>query len=261
MTQVQPPMLLELTVTSVTELSYWPNDGTTYANYPFQWTIIATIVPQSTSSQTTPTPFAYTGTDVVIGDWISTAVGGFAWIIRSITNADETDITCVVEDVNQYNTYADPSTNGFGAPSAYTSGFIFTLDESDQPILTPTTLDVLTYEWQTDLMGRFASTNPPVTTALTGFEHVTLPGTGPSETLILKDGTLEWAPTSTQSEFIFTQTMPLAVWNINHNMNMHPSIEVVDESGDIIEGDIAYVDANNITLTFAIAIAGFAYLN
>jgi len=36
---------------------------------------------------------------------------------------------------------------------------------------------------------------------------------------------------------------------------------VKDTSGNTCEGDITYVDANNLTITFTTALAGVAYLS
>jgi hypothetical protein len=60
---------------------------------------------------------------------------------------------------------------------------------------------------------------------------------------------------------VFTQAIPAAVWNINHNLGQFPAVDVVDSSGQIVEGDTVYVSSNAITLTFAGAFAGVAYLN
>ena len=61
--------------------------------------------------------------------------------------------------------------------------------------------------------------------------------------------------------FTFNQISPAVTWNINHGLNKFPSVEVVTTGGDIVEGDINHVDANNVTLTFSAAFAGRAYIN
>jgi len=61
--------------------------------------------------------------------------------------------------------------------------------------------------------------------------------------------------------YIFNQLTPLSVWTISHNMGNHPSVSVVDSSGNVVIGDIEYIDSNNITITFGSAFGGIAYLN
>lgn len=58
-----------------------------------------------------------------------------------------------------------------------------------------------------------------------------------------------------------TQNIPSQLWNIQHNLNKYPSVSVTDTSGSFVEGDVTYVDTNNLTLTFNQAFAGNADLN
>lgn len=61
--------------------------------------------------------------------------------------------------------------------------------------------------------------------------------------------------------FVFVQNTPLSVWHINHGLQRFPSVTVVDSLNDEVEGDVVYVDGNNITLTFSAPFSGTAYLN
>lgn len=73
--------------------------------------------------------------------------------------------------------------------------------------------------------------------------------------VVVGDGdTMEFPP------FIFNQGTPSATWNIAHNLNRFPSVVIVDSGGDQVIGDVNYVDANNITVTFSSAFSGIAYL-
>jgi hypothetical protein len=120
-----PALLLEVTATSVVALTNWPSDTTEYAGKPYQWTVSLTIIPQVHSSEYTPTAFAYNGLDVTVGDWVSNLDGGRGWKIDSISAATATSVTCVLEDVNQVNTFADTSGSGNGAPPTGTVGTLF----------------------------------------------------------------------------------------------------------------------------------------
>jgi hypothetical protein len=61
--------------------------------------------------------------------------------------------------------------------------------------------------------------------------------------------------------FVFAQATPSASWSIAHNLNRFPSVVVVDSSGRMVEGDVTYVDANNVSVGFAAGFSGTAYLN
>jgi hypothetical protein len=50
-------------------------------------------------------------------------------------------------------------------------------------------------------------------------------------------------------------------WNIQHNLNKFPSVTVVLSTGQKGYGDVTYVDANNLTITFAGDESGKAYMN
>ena len=67
--------------------------------------------------------------------------------------------------------------------------------------------------------------------------------------------------TSPGSSFIFTQAIPVLVWNIQHNLNKFPSVTAVDNQNDVYYGAVEYVDSNNITITWGQLFQGKAYLN
>jgi|SRR5215472_4120825 len=61
--------------------------------------------------------------------------------------------------------------------------------------------------------------------------------------------------------FVFVQSTASALWSIAHNFGKYPSIEVVDSGGNLLWPDVDYVDANNISVSFANPTSGKAYLN
>lgn len=68
--------------------------------------------------------------------------------------------------------------------------------------------------------------------------------------------------TITSKTFVFEQGLAADTWIIEHNLNKHPSIAVVDSSGKIqMPDEVEYNDENTITVTFLSAFAGKAYLN
>lgn len=66
---------------------------------------------------------------------------------------------------------------------------------------------------------------------------------------------------SNDKHFRFTQSMPSTVWSINHLLNKFPSASVVDTAGTLVQGDVHYIDNNNLTITFNASFSGEAYLN
>lgn len=66
---------------------------------------------------------------------------------------------------------------------------------------------------------------------------------------------------SSPSTFVWTQTVPAAVWDVPHNLNRYPSVTLVDTQGVEVHSDVAYIDSNIVRVTFAIPTLGKAYLN
>ena len=68
----------------------------------------------------------------------------------------------------------------------------------------------------------------------------------------------------TRSSHSHTQDVAQATWDINHNMNCHPAVDVnVYIDGvltKIIPKDIEYLDANTVRVTFSNAYTGTARL-
>ncbi len=61
--------------------------------------------------------------------------------------------------------------------------------------------------------------------------------------------------------FTFIQTVNLATWLINHNLNKPcPFVTIKDDFGEIIIGDIRTIDNNNLEIRFNQPTTGIAYL-
>lgn len=68
-------------------------------------------------------------------------------------------------------------------------------------------------------------------------------------------------PGEGDKSFVFTQAVASDVWLIKHNLNKCPSVSVVDTGGNIVYGDVEYIDENNVRCRFMSAFSGKAYLN
>ena len=60
--------------------------------------------------------------------------------------------------------------------------------------------------------------------------------------------------------YVYENPVPSATWTINHNLNNYPVPQVVDSSGNAVEGDVTYVSANTLTVNFSNSFAGKVYL-
>jgi hypothetical protein len=61
--------------------------------------------------------------------------------------------------------------------------------------------------------------------------------------------------------FVFTQASASATWTVQHNLNKFPSCTMVLSTGQQGYGDVTFIDENNLTITFAGAESGKAYIN
>lgn len=61
--------------------------------------------------------------------------------------------------------------------------------------------------------------------------------------------------------YVFTQATASDTWEIKHNLYKYPSVSIVDTGGNIVCGDIEYIDINNCICHFSAPFSGKAYLN
>jgi len=99
------------------------------------------------------------------------------------------------------------------------------------------------------------------TSAQTGNVEITasLSATGtPDNTKFLR-GDNVWARAN--ETYTFVQATASATWTVQHNLDKFPSVTMVLSTGQKGYGDIVYIDENNLTITFASAESGKAYMN
>ena len=65
----------------------------------------------------------------------------------------------------------------------------------------------------------------------------------------------------TDKHYTHSQNIPAANWVISHGLNKKPSVTVVDSGNSVVHGEINFIDANNITISFTGAFSGKAHLN
>ena len=88
-----------------------------------------------------------------------------------------------------------------------------------------------------------------------------LGGNGNLTNLLYYDFAVFTLSTQPAPTFIFNQAVASATWTVNHNLNKFPSVTMVLNTGQKGYGDVIYIDDNNLTITFASAESGKAYMN
>ena len=67
--------------------------------------------------------------------------------------------------------------------------------------------------------------------------------------------------TGTDVNYQHDQAIAASSWSISHNLGKYPSVTVVDSAGDVVVGEVNYVNNNSVTITFSSAFSGKAFLN
>lgn len=61
--------------------------------------------------------------------------------------------------------------------------------------------------------------------------------------------------------YVHSQNVASSSWYVPHNLGFYPNITVKDSGGSIVEGEVTYTNANELTLTFSSSFSGTAYLS
>lgn len=179
MTEVTPVKLLAAQVTAISNPVAWTiDDGGSptdpWVGNPYRWTIAANVSAQTHSSNRTRAAFLYTGNDIAVGDWMADLATASAVQIISITAQSDWQITCVVQDIDRFNTFTDGSSSGTGI-GGFGPWYCFTLGADGLPILTPMSGGAGTLSqnvaFQQDIVGRFRARN-----LMKGYVEVTQAG-------------------------------------------------------------------------------------
>jgi len=105
------------------------------------------------------------------------------------------------------------------------------------------------------------------TTNLGAIGNVSITGGGAGYVLTTNgSGGLSWSAgvPAVGGAFVYTQTSPSTIWNVNHGLSaQYVNVEVIDSAGYSYTGrydypTIQFVDTNNLVLTFNSAVSGYA---
>ena len=72
---------------------------------------------------------------------------------------------------------------------------------------------------------------------------------------------MAWAGETADKHYSHSQSSANATWSIAHNLNKFPSVTIVLSTGKQGYADVNHIDKNNLTITFAGAESGKAYMN
>ena len=86
-------------------------------------------------------------------------------------------------------------------------------------------------------------------------------GSGVTSTDDVTEGVENLYFTTGRVAYQHTQGVTSSSWIITHNLGFYPNITVKDSAGSIVEGEIVYDSANQVTLNFQAAFSGVAYLS
>lgn len=64
-----------------------------------------------------------------------------------------------------------------------------------------------------------------------------------------------------KSNYVHTQAVASATWNVVHNLAKFPSVTIVDTAGDEVEGEVTHNTNNTLTIKFTAAFSGKAFIN
>lgn len=69
------------------------------------------------------------------------------------------------------------------------------------------------------------------------------------------------ASSTSDKNYVYTQTTPSDTWTVNHNLDKRCSVQVVDDTYKEIIADITWVSNNTVTVEFNTATTGYVYCN
>jgi hypothetical protein len=67
--------------------------------------------------------------------------------------------------------------------------------------------------------------------------------------------------TDADKHYAHSQSVASNNWIVTHNLNKFPSVSVVDSGKNVVEGEVNYIDSNNVSISFSGAFSGKAYFN
>lgn len=125
-------------------------------------------------------------------------------------------------------------------------------DADSHPIAAITGLDAA-------LAGKLGVNDTAVNSDKVDGYHIQVDGTGTDPSTIYLKTT--GGVVAGDKNYRHVQGTASASWSVTHNLDKYVAVVVVDSAGQVVEGDVSYVDVNSVVLTFSSAFAGEAFFN
>lgn len=127
---------------------------------PYRWKLTADIASVQHGSHLTRLPFYYTGVDITPNMWVMSVDEPKALRVIQIINRTDSNISCIVEDVDRYNIFKDPTGSGVGIFQIPTNLIFFELGDDGLPILDPIPETASNHRIVSSIEARFRVSNP-----------------------------------------------------------------------------------------------------
>jgi hypothetical protein len=128
------PITLETSVKQViaTEWVTGPPDYV-WLGQPYKWQVLVHVRVQNHSDPDTRIPFAFTGADVQVGDWLIFNNHSLALKIHQVINQSDSTVSMIVEDVDLFNLINDSTQSAFNIGPVSINGIFDCLIVRENP--------------------------------------------------------------------------------------------------------------------------------
>ena len=209
---------------------WWQGTGAT----PVRWVLTADIFAATHSSHLTRVPNIYNGLDISPGMWVFSDSDPKAVRIVSIISKTDASIQCVVEDVDRYNTFTDPTSTGAGIFPPATNLIFFELGGDGLPILNPLPGNS-TISTVSQVEARFRVFNPTIENRFFQLNH----GFKEGQVLKIDPATNKFAHATSQDIYIVGTV--LAVGPGPHYFYLSPSTKIISDLEPGLPGEVGDV--------------------
>lgn len=210
--------------------------------------------------------------------WVNTRTGAFAPAWKSQRTYKAGDAVTAVNDNGHYfecvvggtscvnhpalSTVSGDITYDINGHSKWTASYVYSLND----VVTARSGD-MNYYYKCIIAGTSSTTEP----AWNNTEGTTIID-GSVHWYVYK--TVQWKEKGVSCNFtpfgdigasvktnVYTQGAPNNKWVVSHNLGKFPQVTVIDSAGDVVYGDVKYIDTNILEIKFSMPISGNCYLN
>jgi hypothetical protein len=245
----RPSKVLAVVINSSAELeSWWYDDGLndpwwrgasgagTNAGRPTKFRVVMSVTASSHSSHLTRAKYVYNGLDINVGMWVTSISSPKALKIVKVEAKTTTSVTCIIEDIDRYNTFRDPGGNGNAMFSVPGTGVVFELGDDGLPVLDPVLTSMTDMKVFDQIMSRFRVFNPNKRMRFTKLNH----GFREGEMLKVTASGFERA----QSSDLYPVGVVVDIGPGPHNFYITPTTKLLTNLEGVpgTQGDLIYQD-------------------